>query len=212
MGKANVVIVDDHSIVCAGLKALIDAQPDMQVVAEFHSGRKAMTELRSIQAHLILLDLQLGDTSGLDVLRSVGLHNPNARMLVLSAYAESQYALNVVRAGAAGFLSKSADPAEMLRAMRTVIRGGRYVGAALAEQLVSGLNGDINTPLHGKLSTREFQIFCKLAQGESVSDISSKMFLSVKTVSTYRRRVLEKMSMRSNADLTTYAIRNELIQ
>ena len=212
MGKANVVIVDDHSIVCAGLKALIDAQPDMQVVAEFHSGRKAMAELRSIQAHLILLDLQLGDTSGLDVLRSVSLHNANARMLVLSAYAESQYALNVVRAGAAGFLSKSADPAEMLRAMRAVIRGGRYVGATLAEQLVSGLNGDINAPLHGKLSTREFQIFCKLAQGEAVSVIASKMFLSVKTVSTYRRRVLEKMSMRSNADLTTYAIRNELIQ
>jgi two-component system, NarL family, invasion response regulator UvrY len=212
MGKASVVIVDDHCVVCAGLKLLIDAQPDMQVTAEFHSGKKALAELRSVSANLILLDLQLGDVSGLDVLRSVVLHTPGARVLMLSSYPEAQYALNVLRAGASGFLSKSADPGEMLRAMRAVMRGGRYVGATLAEQLVSGLNGDANAPLHGKLSAREFQIFCKLAQGESVSAISAKMFLSVKTVSTYRRRVLDKMSMKSNADLTSYAIRNELIQ
>jgi two-component system invasion response regulator UvrY len=212
MGKASVVIVDDHRVVCAGLKILVDSQPDMQVTAEFHSGRRAMTELRTVRADLILLDLQLGDSSGLDVLRSVVLHTQDARVLVLSSYPESQYALNVLRAGAAGFLSKGAEPAEMLRAMRSVIRGGRYVGAILAEQLVNGLNGDLNAPLHGKLSAREFQIFCKLAQGETVGAISSRMFLSVKTVSTYRRRVLDKMSMTSNADLTSYAIRNELIQ
>lgn len=212
MPKARVVIVDDHHVVREGLKLLIDSQPDMQVIAEFESARRAMTELRTIAADLILLDLQLGESSGLEVLRSVGASTPSARMLVLSAYPETQYAMNVLRAGAAGFLSKSAEPAEMLRAMRSVIRGGRYVGTALAGQLVDGLNGDVDTPLHGKLSAREFQVFCKLAQGESVSAISSKMFLSVKTVSTYRRRVLDKMAMNSNAELTSYAIRNELIQ
>jgi DNA-binding NarL/FixJ family response regulator len=212
MPKARVVVVDDHQVVREGLKLLIDSQPDMQVIAEFQSARRAMTELRTIAADLILLDLQLGDSSGLEVLRSVGSSTPTARMLVLSAYPETQYAMNVLRAGAAGFLSKSSEPAEMLRAMRSVIRGGRYVGTTLAGQLVDGLNGDLDTPLHGKLSAREFQVFCKLAQGESVSAISSKMFLSVKTVSTYRRRVLDKMAMNSNAELTTYAIRNELIQ
>jgi DNA-binding NarL/FixJ family response regulator len=212
MPKARVVVVDDHQVVREGLKLLIDSQPDMQVIAEFQSARRAMTELRTIAADLILLDLQLGDSSGLEVLRSVGSSTPSARMLVLSAYPETQYAMNVLRAGAAGFLSKSSEPAEMLRAMRSVIRGGRYVGTTLAGQLVDGLNGDLDTPLHGKLSAREFQVFCKLAQGESVSAISSKMFLSVKTVSTYRRRVLDKMAMNSNAELTTYAIRNELIQ
>ena len=212
MPKARVVVVDDHQVVREGLKLLIDSQPDMQVIAEFQSARRAMTELRTIAADLILLDLQLGDSSGLEVLRSVGSSTPGARMLVLSAYPETQYALNVLRAGAAGFLSKNSDPDEMLRAMRAVIRGGRYIGSTLAGQLVDGLNGDLDTPPHGKLSAREFQVFCKLAQGESVGAISSKMFLSVKTVSTYRRRVLDKMAMNSNAELTSYAIRNELIQ
>ncbi len=213
MPKAEVAIVDDHHVVCEGLRSLINAQPDMQIVAEYHSGGKAMRELRDSTVKLILLDLQLGDISGLDVLRSIVTHKPTARVLMLSSYSESQYGVNLLRAGAAGFISKSATPAEMLRAMRTVLRGGRYVGPALAEQLVDGLNGgDSNAALHERLSTREFQIFCKLAQGESVSAIASRMFLSVKTVSTYRRRVLDKMTMKSNADITSYAIRNELIQ
>lgn len=212
MSKTSVVIVDDHRVVCAGLKQLVDAQPDMHVVAEYTSGQQAMLALRTLAADLVLLDLQLGDTSGLDVLRSIVLHTPNTRVLVTSAYPEAQYGINVLRAGAAGYLSKSANAAEMVRAMRTVARGGRYLGATLAEQLVNGLNGDLNGPLHGTLSTREFQIFCRLAQGEAVSSIANSMFLSVKTVSTYRRRVLDKMSLTCNADLTSYAMRNGLIQ
>jgi DNA-binding NarL/FixJ family response regulator len=212
MTKTSVVIVDDHGIVCAGLKQLIDSQPDMHVIAEYTSGQQAMLALRTLKADLILLDLQLGDTSGLDVLRSVVLHTPSAKVLVTSAYPEAQYGVNVLRAGAVGFLSKSATAPEMLRAMRMVARGGRYLGATLADQLVNGLSGDLNAPLHGSLSTREFQIFCRLAQGEAVSSIANSMFLSVKTVSTYRRRVLDKMSLTCNADLTSYAMRNGLIQ
>jgi DNA-binding NarL/FixJ family response regulator len=212
--KASVVVVDDHHVICAGLKAIIDAQPDMRVVAEANTGRRALAAITEHSPQLVLLDLQLGgDMSGLDVLRSLQTHQTPARVLMLSAYSEAQYGLNVLRAGAAGFIAKGVDQTELLRAMRMVMRGGRYLGPALAEQLVASASGeDPQGPLHSRLSTREFQIFCKLAQGESVSQVAAKMFLSVKTVSTYRRRVLDKMAMKSNADLTAYALRNELIQ
>ena len=117
-----------------------------------------------------------------------------------------------MRGGASGFIGKGTEAPELMRALRTVARGGRYVGPELAEQLVAGVCGDSNAPLHGKLSEREFQIFCKLAQGESVSQIAARLYLSVKTVSTYRRRILDKMSMKSNAEITSYAIRNDLIR
>jgi DNA-binding NarL/FixJ family response regulator len=132
---------------------------------------------------------------------------------MLSAYSEAQYGLNVLRAGAAGFIAKGVEPAELLRAMRMVIRGGRYLGPALAEQLVASASGeDPQGPLHSRLSAREFQIFCKLASGSSVSEIARELCLSVKTVSTYRSRVLEKMHFKTNADITSYALRNGLIQ
>jgi DNA-binding NarL/FixJ family response regulator len=133
-------------------------------------------------------------------------------VLILSAFPEAQYGLNVLRGGASGFVGKGTEESELFRAIRTVARGGRYVGPELADLLVAGVRGDPNAPLHSILSEREFQIFCKLAQGESVSEIANRLFLSVKTVSTYRSRILEKMSMKSNADITTYALRNNLVQ
>jgi DNA-binding NarL/FixJ family response regulator len=211
MPKASIFIVDDHLVVCAGLKALINTQPDMQVTGEANSGKRALAILREQPADMVLLDINLGDMSGIDVLRDIKLRNPTTRVLILSSYPEAQYGLNMLRAGAGGFIGKGADTPEMLRAIRQVMRGGRYLGPALAEQLVASVDGDPDAPLHGRLSTREFQIFCKLAQGDSVSAIAAKMFLSVKTVSTYRRRVLDKLSMKNNADLTAYAIRNELV-
>ena len=212
MRKINVMLVDDHQVVCAGLKSMISAQPDLGVVAEASSGKHALEQLRTIPTDVLLLDLQLSDMSGLDVLRYVRSHYPATRILVISSYPESQFGLNVLRGGANGFISKGVESAELMRALRIVARGGRYVGPALTEQLVSGITGDGTAPLHGSLSEREFQIFCKLAQGESVSEIANRLFLSVKTVSTYRSRILEKMSMKSNADITTYALRNNLVQ
>jgi DNA-binding NarL/FixJ family response regulator len=132
--------------------------------------------------------------------------------LVLSAYPEMQYGLNVLRAGASGFVSKTADESELCRAIRAAVRGGRYVSPELAEVLVSGIQGGPGEPRHSVLSEREFQIFCKLAEGKSVSEIAGKLFLSVKTVSTYRARILEKMGMKTNADITYYAIKNNLVQ
>ena len=137
---------------------------------------------------------------------------PSVAVLVVSGFPERQFGINVLRAGASGFISKGADEAELLRAVRTVARGGRYVGPELAELLVNGMDADADQPTHSVLSAREFQIFCKLAEGRSVTEIANKLCLSVKTVSTYRSRLLEKMGMKTNADITTYAIRNSLIQ
>jgi DNA-binding NarL/FixJ family response regulator len=161
---------------------------------------------------VLLLDLSLPDVSGLDVLKHAKAHYESVGVLILSAFPEAQYGLNVLRGGASGFVGKGTEESELFRAIRTVARGGRYVGPDLADLLVAGVRGDPNAPLHSILSEREFQIFCKLAQGESVSEIANRLFLSVKTVSTYRSRILEKMSMKSNADITTYALRNNLVQ
>lgn len=211
LNALNVIIVDDHQLVRTGLRQTIGAQSDLKVVAECQTGREAFNALRSQPCNVLLLDLSLPDMSGLDVLRHVRTHHEGVAVLILSGFPETQFGLNVLRGGASGFVSKSAGEADLLRAIRTVARGNRYVGPELADMLVNGLNGNGNEPLHGVLSEREFQIFCKLAEGVSVTEIAQKLFLSVKTVSTYRTRILEKMNMRTNADITTYAIKNSLL-
>ena len=161
---------------------------------------------------LVLLDIHMPDRSGLDILRYIQTGYPGVRVLVMSGLPEQQYAVNVLRAGASGYLSKDSSPDELMKAVRAVLAGRRYVSAALAEILVADLDGDSDKPLHARLSTREFQIFCKLAAGRGVSEIANELSLSVKTVSTYRSRILEKMSFSANADITSYALRNGLIQ
>lgn len=207
----NVILVDDHQLVRAGLRQTIGSQPDIRIAAECSSGREALNALRSNPCNVLLLDLSLPDMSGLDVLKHVRTHHEGVAVLILSGYPEAQFGLNVLRGGASGFVSKSAGEADLLRAIRQVARGNRYVGPELADLLVNGLNGTGNEPLHSVLSEREFQIFCKLAEGVSVTEIAQKLFLSVKTVSTYRTRILEKMGMKTNADITTYAIKNSLL-
>jgi DNA-binding NarL/FixJ family response regulator len=212
MPSIRVAVVDDHQLVRIGLKQIIEAQSDFAWVGEAKNGREALTLLRGTPTDVLLLDLSLPDMSGLDVLRQIKAHHETVATLVLSAYPENQYGLNVLRAGASGFLSKTADDSELCRAIRAAMRGGRYVSPELAEMLVSGLQGAPGEPRHSVLSEREFQIFCKLAEGKSVSEIAAKLFLSVKTVSTYRTRILEKMAMKTNADITYYAIKNNLLQ
>ena len=195
------------------MKQIVEAQADFVWAGEAKTGREALTLLRTAPCDVLLLDLSLPDMSGLDVLRHIKSHHEAVATLVLSAYPESQYGLNVLRAGASGFVSKSADDGELCRAIRAAMRGGRYVSPELAEMLVSGMQGGApGEPRHSVLSEREFQIFCKLAEGRSVSEIAASLFLSVKTVSTYRSRILEKMGMKTNADITYYAIKNNLLQ
>ena len=159
--------------------------------------------------------LHNGTTAGADVLSDVLRHiraaHPGTKVLVISGYPERQYAVNVLKAGASGYLSKDGAPAELIKAVAQVLAGKRYVSASLAELLVAELDVDQEKPLHADLSEREFQIFCKLAAGQSVSGIANELSLSVKTVSTYRTRVLEKMCFKSNADITSYAVRNGLV-
>lgn len=206
------MIADDHQIVRSGLKQMIQAQSDMKLAGECRTGREVLQQMRTEPVDVLLLDLSLPDMSGLDVLRHVRAHHEKTAVLVVSGYPESQFGLNVLRAGANGFVSKAVDESELVRAVRTVARGHRYVGSELADQLVAGVQGDPNGPRHSVLSEREFQIFCKLAEGVSVSEIAAKLYLSVKTVSTYRSRILEKMAMKTNADITYYAIKNGLLQ
>jgi two-component system, NarL family, invasion response regulator UvrY len=212
MPSTRVAVVDDHELVRIGLKQIIEAESDFSWVGDASTGREALDMLRSKPCDVLLLDLSLPDMSGLDVLRRIKSHHESVATLVLSAYPEKQYGLNVLRAGASGFVSKTAAPGELCRAIRAAVRGGRYVSPELAEVLVNGMQGVSGEPPHAALSEREFQIFCKLAEGQSVTQIGAALFLSVKTVSTYRTRILEKMGMKSNADMTYYAIKNDLVQ
>jgi DNA-binding NarL/FixJ family response regulator len=208
----SLLIADDHAVVRAGLRQYLEADRSIHEIGEAATGRDTLEQLRVGNWNLLLLDINMPDRSGLDVLRKVRSTHPETRVLVLSGFPERQYALNVLRAGASGFLSKESAPEELLKAVRTVLSGRRYVSGPLAEQLVSDLDGDAQAPLHAKLSEREFQVLCKLAAGRAVSEIAGELFISVKTVSTYRARVLEKMNFKTNADLTAYALHNELIQ
>lgn len=208
---AKVLIADDHAVFRAGLRQFLDEVPGVTVVGEAATGNDVIDKLRQDDWDLLVLDINMPDRSGLDILRHVRAGHERTRVLILSGYPERQYAINVLRAGASGYIAKDSDPDELLKAVRLVLQGRRYVSESLAELLVTDLDqGD--QPLHAKLSEREFQIFGKLAAGNAVSEIARELCLSVKTVSTYRARILEKLHLRTNADLTSYAMRNEIIQ
>ena len=207
----RVLIADDHALVRSGLRQFLAADPSIVEIGEAGSGSNTLDMLRAKPWDLLLLDIFMPDRSGLDILARVRALYPNTRVLVLSGYPERQYAISVLRAGANGFLSKESAPEELLKAVKTVVAGRRYVSAALAEFLVSDLDADATKPLHDTLSEREFQTLCKLAAGRSVSEIAEELCISVKTVSTYRSRILQKTSFKTNADLTSYALRAGLI-
>jgi two-component system invasion response regulator UvrY len=211
MATYDILIADDHAVVRAGLRQFLE---DGRVgeVAEAATGQQAMDLLRTKRFDLLILDINMPGRGGLDILKNVRASFPDTRVLIVSGFPERQYAVNVLKAGASGYLSKESAPEELLKAVQTVLAGRRYVSSTLAEQLAKDLDVDSDKPVHAGLSEREFQIFCKLAMGKAVSEIARELCLSVKTISTYRSRVLEKMSMRSNADITTYALKNGLIQ
>lgn len=207
----HIGIFDDHDVVRAGFRHIFGTHSDIVIDAEGASGREALAAVRKTALNVCLVDLAMPDLSGIDVLRQAKAIRPEMGVLVLSAHSEEQYGLNVLKAGASGFLSKSLDPAQLVGAIRTVAFGHRFVSPRLAEILAAGLTQDIEQPLHLRLSEREFQIFIKIVIGRSVTDIAHELCLSVKTVSTYRSRLLEKMAVGSNAELTQYAVRHQLI-
>ena len=208
---ARVLIADDHAAVRAGLRQFLEGEAGIEAVGEAANGAAVMEALRSGRWDLVLLDIHLPDRSGLDLMRQIRDGHAGVRVLVVSGLPEDQYALHALRSGAAGYLSKDAPPEEFLKALRTVLAGRRYASESLADRLITNLDSPADAPPHACLSEREFQIFCKLAAGRGVSEIANELSLSVKTVSTYRSRILEKMDFHSNADITAYALRSGLM-
>ena len=205
-------IVDDHAIVRQGLRQLLEGEVDLRVTAEAADGREALEIARRGEADVLLMDLSMPEQGGVDALAAIRARFPALPVLILSGFPEVHYATTLLRQGAAGYLNKGGDPAEIPNAIRTVARGRRYITPAVAELLADGLAGDAAQPPHVTLSERELQVFLRLAGGETVGQIADAMHLSVKTVSTYRSRVLDKLKLASNSELTYYALKNGLIQ
>jgi DNA-binding NarL/FixJ family response regulator len=208
----RVAIVDDHAIVRRGLRQFLSDEIGLAVVAEAANGREALDIVRAAEVDVMLVDLSMPGQGGVEVLAAIKARAPDLPVLILSGFSEQQYATAMLKQGASGYLSKDCEPEEIARAIRTVFRGRRYITAAVAELLADGLNGDGDKLAHERLSDRELQVFLRLARGEAVGAMAESMSLSVKTVSTYRTRVMEKMQLTSNSDLTYYALKNGLIQ
>ncbi len=208
----RVAIVDDHAIVRTGLRQFFSDQVDLRVAGEAANGAEALELLRGTPVDVLLMDLSMPGQGGVDALGAIKARYPELPVLILSGFPEEHYATTLLRQGASGYLNKECDPEEIVKAIRTVARGRRYISAAVAELLAGTLGGDVDKRPHEALSERELQVFLRLAQGEAVGRIAEAMSLSVKTVSTYRTRVMEKMALASNSDLTYYALKNGLIQ
>lgn len=208
----RIALVDDHAVVRAGLRQFLSDHVDLRVVAEASTGREALDIVRKELADVILLDISMPDQSGVDALVAIKARAPNLPVLILSGFPEEHYATTLLRQGAAGYLNKDCDPDEIVKAIRTVALGRRYITSGVAERLAAGLTSTGDKPSHEQLSEREFQVFLRLAKGETIGHMAQSMSLSVKTVSTYRTRVMEKMGLESNSDLTYYALKNGLIQ
>lgn len=207
----RILIVDDHAIVRAGVKRLLEDEFRDVVVDEASNAGEAEQRIASTAPDLVLLDISLPGRSGLDLLPAIRAATPGTRVIVLSSFADAQFAVRAIRDGASAYLTKERAPRELIDAIRTVSSGRRFIGAELAEQLAALVASDHGTAPHEALSSREFEVFRLIASARSVSEIANELGLSVKTVSTYRTRILEKMGMSSNAELMQYALRHGLV-
>jgi len=208
----RVGIVDDHAVVRVGLRQFLAEHVDLRVSGEAADGAQAMELVRQGETDVLLMDLSMPDQSGVDAMQAIKKRYPDLAVLILSGFPEAHYAANLLRLGASGYLNKECDPEEIVRAIRQVALGRKYISQSVAALLAEGVAGGLERPPHELLSEREFQVFLRLAKGETVGAMAEAMFLSVKTVSTYRTRVLEKLKLTSNSDLTYYALTNGLIQ
>jgi DNA-binding NarL/FixJ family response regulator len=208
----RIVVADDHTIVREGLKQILDAAGDLQVVAEAKNGHEVVEHVRGLAFDVLLLDMSMPGKSGIELIKQVHDEKPRLRILVLSMHEEHQYAVRAIRAGAAGYLTKEGASSQLVQAIRKVAGGGAYISAEVAEQLALGAMPDAKGPLHASLSDREFQIFRMIAEGKSVSDIAERLNLSVKTVSTHKANILQKMNMSTQAELIKYALTNRLVE
>lgn len=209
--QINVVIVDDHAILRAGLKQVLAESEQINVIAEGQSASDAIRLSREVKADVLLLDISLPDRTGLEALKFIKKENPSIAVLMLSMHREDQYAIRAFKAGAAGYLCKQGASLELVNAIHTIARGKKYITSTVAEILANQVSHENEKAPHETLSDREFQTLTLIASGLSVSEIAHQLSLSVKTVSMYRTRLLEKMQLKHNAELTHYAIKNHLV-
>ena len=207
----KIIIADDHAIVRKGLKQILEETPDMVVTDEASNGIELLDKIRKGDFDVVILDLTMPGRGGIDSLKEIKTEKSELPVLVLSVHPEEQYAMRVLKAGAAGYINKESAPVELLEAIRKVASGRKYVSAFLAEKLAFNLESDFEKPVHESLSDREFQVLCKIAMGKTVTDIANELNLSIKTISTYRTRILDKLNLKSTAEITRYAIKNGLV-
>lgn len=210
--KIKILIADDHAIVREGLKQIVAEETDMVVAGEAENTYELMKLLKNHTWNIVVLDINMPDKNGLEALKDIKLIYPNLPVLILSMFSEDQYGLRAIKAGASGYLKKVSAPTELVSAIRKIVSGRRYINQQLAEKLADSFDGGKKEAPHEKLSDREYQIMCNIASGKSAEEIATDLSISINTVYTYRNRILEKMSLKSNVELTRYAIQYKLIE
>jgi DNA-binding NarL/FixJ family response regulator len=208
----NILIADDHAIVREGLKQIVAEEKDMKVAGEVSNAAELIEMVQNSNYDIVILDINMPGRSGLDALKDLKKIKPNLPVLILSMFTEEQYGLRAIKAGASGYLKKVSAPTEMVTAIRKIVSGGKYINQPLAEKLAEDIGERNKSILHEKLSDREYQIMCLIAAGKTTEEIANNLSISTQTVYTYRNRILEKMSMKSNVELTQYVIQNKLIE
>lgn len=210
--KIKIVIADDHAIVREGLKQIVAEEKDMQVCGEAEDASSLMDLLKKEKWSIVVLDINMPGKSGLEALKDIKQLYPDLPVLILSMFSEDQYGLRAIKAGASGYLKKVSATTELVVAIRKIVSGRKYINPLLAEKLAENFGNDKDNLPHEKLSDREYQIMCNIALGKSAEEIADELSLSINTIYTYRNRILEKMSMKSNVELTQYALQNKLIE
>jgi two-component system invasion response regulator UvrY len=209
--KKLILVVDDHALVRAGFRELIDATDDLEVGGEAGTAASALKLATTEDFDVVMLDISLPDASVVETVAMLRRRRPDLPILIVSMHAEEHYAVNLLRAGASGFFSKAGEAKDLLEALRTILAGRKYISHSLAEVLALEAAGHTTEPLHRRLSNREFQVFVHLACGKTATEIAEEIHLSVKTIGTYRTRILQKMECTRNADLTAYALKHKLM-
>ncbi len=208
----RVLVADDHAVVRRGLVQIMSEDPELVIAGEASTGRQVLQAVREHEYDVLVLDIAMPEGGGIEVLRELQAIKPHIPTLILSVHSEQQYAARTLKAGAAGYLTKDSAPDELITAIRQVAQGGKYITASLAERLAIGLEGGLRTEPHERLSNREFQVMCLLADGQTVSQIAEALSLSVKTVSTYRTRALEKLGLKNTSEIVRYALERGLVE
>jgi two-component system invasion response regulator UvrY len=210
--KIKILIADDHAIVREGLKQIVAEEKDILVEGEAENSEQLMELLEKGKWSLVVLDINMPGKSGLEALKDIKLRYPELPVLILSMFSEDQYGIRAIKAGASGYLKKVSAPTELVTAIRKIVSGGKYINPSLAEKLADKFGDTSKASLHENLSDREYQIMCNIALGKSAEEIAQDLSISINTVYTYRNRILDKMSMKSNVELTQYVLSNKLIE